>query len=54
MGRNLGSRGNRSGGGNQNVIVDISLPLADAALMDVLGLFATGDLSTTVTMRKGT
>jgi len=23
--------------------VDISLPLADAALMDVLGLFATGD-----------
>ena len=33
----------RTGGGNQNVIVDISLPLADAALMDVLGLFATGD-----------
>lgn len=40
-----------AGGGNQNVIVDISLPLADAALMDVLGLFATGDLSTSVTMR---
>ncbi len=40
-----------AGGGNQNVVVDISLPLADAALMDVLGLFQTGDLSTTVTMR---
>ncbi len=40
-----------AGGGNQNVVVDISLPLADAALMDVLGLFATGDLSTSVTMR---
>ncbi len=40
-----------AGGGNQNVVVDISLPLADAALMDVLDLFQTGDLSTTVTMR---
>ncbi len=40
-----------AGGGNQNVVVDISLPLADAALMDVLGLFATGELSTSVTMR---
>jgi hypothetical protein len=36
---------------NQNVIVDISLPLSDAALMDVLGLFQTGDLSISVTMR---
>ncbi len=40
-----------AGGGNQDVAVDISLPLSDAALMDVLGLFETGDLSTSVTMR---
>ncbi len=40
-----------AGGGNQDIVVAISLPLSDAALMDVLGLFATGDLSTTVTMR---
>jgi hypothetical protein len=40
-----------AGDGNQDVIVDISLPLSDAALMDVLGLFETGDLSTSVTMR---
>ncbi len=40
-----------AGDGNQNVVVNISLPLADAALMDVLGLFANGDLSTSVTMR---
>ena len=37
--------------GNQDVTVAISLPLSDAALMDVLGLFETGDLSTSVTMR---
>ncbi len=37
--------------GNQDVTVAISLPLADAALMDVLGLFDTGNLSTSVTMR---
>ncbi len=40
-----------AGGGTQNIIVEISLPLSDAALMDVLGLFETGDLSTSVTMR---
>ena len=40
-----------AGGGNQDVTVDISLPLSDAALMDVLGLFETGSLSTSVTMR---
>ncbi len=37
--------------GNQDVTVAISLPLSDAALMDVLGLFETGNLSTSVTMR---
>ena len=37
--------------GNQDITVAISLPLSDAALMDVLGLFDTGDQSTSVTMR---
>ncbi len=37
--------------GNQDVTVAISLPLSEAALMDILGLFDTGSLSTTVTMR---
>ena len=40
-----------TGDGNQDVTVGISLPLSDAALMDVLGLFETGDLSTSVSMR---
>ena len=40
-----------AGNGNQDVTVAISLPLSDAALMDVLGLFETGNLSTSVTMR---
>ena len=40
-----------AGDGNQDVTVAISLPLSDAALMDVLGLFETGNLSTSVTMR---
>jgi Flp pilus assembly protein TadG len=37
--------------GNQDITVAISLPLSDAALIDVLGLFDTGNLSTSVTMR---
>ncbi len=37
--------------GNENVTVGITLPLSEAALMDILGLFDTGDLSTSVTMR---
>ncbi len=37
--------------GNEDVTVAISLPLSDAALIDVLGLFNTGNLSTSVTMR---
>ena len=40
-----------AGDGNQDVTVAISLPLSDAALMDVLGLFETGNLSTSVSMR---
>ncbi len=37
--------------GNEDVTVAISLPLSEAALIDVLGLFDTGNLSTSVTMR---
>ena len=37
--------------GNEDITVGISLPLSEAALMDVLGLFETGSLSTSVTMR---
>ena len=37
--------------GSEDVTVGISLPMSDAALIDVLGLFETGNLSTSVTMR---
>ncbi len=40
------------GGGNQDIAVAISLPMADAALMDVLGVFQSGNLTATVTMRQ--
>ncbi len=40
------------GGGNQNITVAISLPMADAALMDVLGVFQSGNLTAAVTMRQ--
>ncbi len=36
---------------NEDVTVAISLPLSAAALIDVLGLFENGNLSTSVTMR---
>ncbi len=40
------------GGGNQDIVVAISLPMAEAALMDVLGVFQSGNLAATVTMRQ--
>lgn len=41
-----------AGDGNEDITVAISLPMADAALVDVLGLFQTGNLSASVTMRQ--
>ncbi|MCZ6610610.1 MAG: TadE/TadG family type IV pilus assembly protein [Alphaproteobacteria bacterium] len=41
-----------AGGGNDDITVAISLPMADAALMDVLGVFQSGNLTATVTMRQ--
>ncbi len=40
------------GGGNQDITVTISLPMAEAALMDVLGVFQSGNLTAAVTMRQ--
>ena len=41
-----------AGGGNQDITVTISLPMAEAALMDVLGVFQSGNLTAAVTMRQ--
>ena len=41
-----------AGGGNQNITVAISLPMREAALMDVLGVFQSGNLTAAVTMRQ--
>ena len=41
-----------AGGCNQDIAVAISLPMQEAALMDVLGLFQTGNLAAAVTMRQ--
>ncbi len=41
-----------AGGCNQDIAVAISLPMQEAALMDVLGLFQTGNLTAAVTMRQ--
>ncbi len=41
-----------AGGGNQDITVAISLPMREAALMDVLGVFQSGNLSAAVTMRQ--
>ncbi len=40
------------GGGNQDITVAISLPMREAALMDVLGVFQSGNLTAAVTMRQ--
>ena len=39
-------------GGNQDIAVTISLPMREAALMDVLGVFQSGNLTAAVTMRQ--
>ena len=41
-----------AGGGNQDITVAISLPMREAALMDVLGVFQSGNLTAAVTMRQ--
>ncbi len=41
-----------AGGGNDDITVAISLPMAEAALMDVLGVFQSGNLTAAVTMRQ--
>ncbi len=41
-----------AGGGNDDITVAISLPMREAALMDVLGVFQSGNLSAAVTMRQ--
>ncbi len=40
------------GGGNQDIAVAISLPMREAALMDLLGVFQSGNLTAAVTMRQ--
>lgn len=41
-----------AGDGNENITVAISLPMSEAALMDVLGVFQNGNLTAAVTMRQ--
>ncbi len=41
-----------AGGGNQETAMTISLPMREAALMDVLGVFQSGNLTAAVTMRQ--
>ncbi len=41
-----------AGGGNDDITVAISLPMREAALMDVLGVFQSGNLTAAVTMRQ--
>ncbi len=41
-----------SAGGNDDITVAISLPMREAALMDVLGVFQSGNLTAAVTMRQ--
>ena len=41
-----------AGGGDQDITVTISLPMSEAALMDVLGVFQSGNLTAAVTMRQ--
>ncbi len=41
-----------AGDGNEDITVAISLPMAQAALMDVLGVFQSGNLTAAVTMRQ--
>ena len=41
-----------AGGGNQETAMTISLPMREAALMDVLGVFQSGNRTAAVTMRQ--
>ena len=41
-----------AGGGNQDIAVAISLPMREAALIDLLGVFQSGNLTAAVTMRQ--
>jgi len=41
-----------AGDGNEDITVAISLPMSEAALMDVLGVFQSGNLTAAVTMRQ--
>jgi len=41
-----------AGDGNEDITVAISLPMSEAALMDVLGVFQSGSLTAAVTMRQ--
>ncbi len=41
-----------AGGGNEDITVTIRLPMSEAALIDVLGVFQNGTLTAAVTMRK--
>ncbi len=41
-----------AGGGNQDIAVAISLPMREAALIDLLGVFQSGNLTAVVTMRQ--
>ncbi len=43
---------NSAGDGNDDITVAISLPMREAALMDVLGVFQNGNLTAAVTMRQ--
>ena len=40
------------GGGNQDITMAISLPMHEAALMDLLGVFQSGNPTAAVTMRQ--
>ena len=52
LARPVARPGRRGGGGNQDITVAIDLPLREAALMDVLGVFQSGNLTAAVTMRQ--
>ncbi len=46
------ARPGRRGGGNQDITVAIGLPMREAALMDGLGGFQSGDLRAAATLRQ--
>ena len=52
LGRPVARPGRRAGGGNQDITVAVGLPLREAALMDLLGVFQSGNLTAAATMRQ--